>query len=145
MNIQKSHLAITRDRPAINPNPSSAAIIATIRKDIDHPSRPISVLAYIIINRFAVLKYTAKVFITYSLILRMNSSVFLICLIVLIAGFFTYFFYGLNQFDKFSVPFIVGGFVLLIVGAALPSVRTTTVHRATEVPERRTKVVVKEE
>ena len=89
--------------------------------------------------------YTDNVFIIFNLFFNMNNSIFIVGLIILIAGFLTYFYEPLNVFRAYALTLIVVGFLVLIAGALMPSVRTVTTHKETVMPEKRTKVVVAED
>ena len=74
----------------------------------------------------------------------MNTGLFTLGLILLVLGIFSDLF---NYQEPLAWPFMIAGFVLLIIGALVPSVVTSTVKRETSIPtsERRTKTVVTEE
>jgi|GEM_PF-1400034 len=87
----------------------------------------------------------------------MNSGIFVIGLIALLLGFIAYgytvtstdtYFFGAvkdssakQPYKDFAAPLMILGIALMIVGAAIPSVTTTTKKSEIVVPERRTKTV----
>ena len=96
-------------------------------------------------NFTVVFKHTVNVFIIFNACLNMNNSVFVIGLIVLILGLAAGFYTALGDFKQYSVFLIVVSVIILIIGALVPSVKTVTTHRETVIPEKRTKVVVRED
>jgi len=91
----------------------------------------------------------------------MNSGIFIVGLVILIAGIFaagyaetvtgSYFFGAVTNtssthpYGAFGIPLVVLGILVMLAGALMPEVVTTKETTAIEVPQKKhTKVVVKE-
>jgi hypothetical protein len=73
----------------------------------------------------------------------MNTGVFVLGFVLAIVGFISDI---TNYHDTYAMWFIIAGLILIVIGAIIPSVVTSTTHREVAVPaERRVKTTVRED
>lgn len=73
----------------------------------------------------------------------MNTGIFVLGFVLAIFGFLSD---VLNYYDTYSLLLIIGGLILIVIGAVMPSISTSTVHKEAPVTtERRVKTVVRED
>ncbi len=73
----------------------------------------------------------------------MNAGVFILGFVLVVFGFISDI---ADYHDTYAMLFIIGGIILIVIGALIPSVITSTTHREAPVTtERKTRTVVKEE
>jgi len=97
---------------------------------------------------FEVVFNTASSFILHLTRIGMNTGMFLVGLIILIIGLL-----GAVQdtqasrpYADFSIPLIAIGLIVMVIGALVPSVTTTTERRSVETPVvKKTRVVERED
>jgi len=73
----------------------------------------------------------------------MNTGIFVLGFVLTIFGFLSDI---LNYYDTYAILLIIIGLVLIVIGAVIPSISTSTTHREVTVPsERKVRTVVRED